>query len=337
MFGPVQGCILSILGQMIPERLSATLRSGANQINASGNDPAKGNALWHLFEFASGGWPACKENDGNLNTYQWDMGDLPTIWPFERMEQIRPIKGHRNEMYIDSGGPGYRRGGLGIKRVFEVTSPTGNISILTSDAILPRPGMSAGYGGALNSITVHRNDDELRMSDIPGKVGGFPLREGDRVITLSSGGGYGDPLKRPVEWVKEDVDSGYVSEEGALSDYGVVITDDTVDVVRTEAARQRLRAERIHLRITGTESETYDDKGCRLMDMSADAAKSLGVTHASIVEYVPEAGVPLRAWARVNPALSGFESPLGPIGRSILKISGGGTIWVRTPWTYVNR
>lgn len=201
------------------------------------------------------------------------------------MEQIRPIKGHRNEIYVDSGGLGYRRGGLGIKRVFEVTSPTENLSILTSDAILPRPGMSAGYGGALNSITVHGNNKELHMSDIPGKVGGFPLLEGDRVITLSSGGGgYGDPLQRPVEWVKEDVDSGYVSVEGALSDYGVVMAENTVDIVRTEAARQRLNEERINVPITETHNDAYDEKGCRLIDISPDTAKSLGATHGSIVE-----------------------------------------------------
>jgi hypothetical protein len=39
------------------------------------------------------------------------------------------------------------------------------------------------------------------------------------------GGGYGNPLERPVEKVVWDVRNGLVSIEGAREDYGVVITD----------------------------------------------------------------------------------------------------------------
>jgi len=291
MFGPVQGCMLSILGQLIPEQLSAALRSGANQVNASGTDPDRGNAMWHLFEFASGGWPACKENDGNLNTYQWDMGDLPTIWPFERMEQIRPLKAKYNNMRLDSGGPGYRRGGLGLERMWEVDAPSGAVSILTSDAILPRPGMSMGYGGALNSITVRRDGGEIPMSDIPGKVAGFPLQQGDFIVTHSSGGGgYGDPLSRPAEWVKNDFESGYVSIAGALADYGVVIDNAEVDMQATESLRDQLRRQRVTVCINATEEDSYDNKGRRLLQVSRETAKRLEVTDNDIVEYVPESG-----------------------------------------------
>ena len=337
MFGPVQGCMLGVLGQLIPDQLSAALRSGANQVNASGKDPSRGNALWHLFEFASGGWPACKDNDGNLNTYQWDMGDLPTIWPFERMEQIRPLKAQYNDMYVDSGGPGYRRGGLGLKRMWEVTAPTGVISILTSDAILPRPGMSMGYGGALNSITVQRDGKEIPMSDIPGKVSGFPLLQGDCIITLSSGGGgYGDPLTRPIEWVQDDVESGYISLEGARADYGVAIMNRAVDTQATKALREELRDQRVRVSINATEEDIYDAKGRRLLCISREIAERLQVTDDSIAEYVPESGLPLRAWIKVDPELVGEKSPLGPTGRAILHLSEGETIWVRTPWTSVN-
>ncbi len=336
MFGPVQGCMLSVLGQLIPDQLSATLRSGANQVNASGTDPTKGKALWHLFEFASGGWPACKDNGGNLNTYQWDMGDLPTIWPFERMEQIRPLKAQYNDMYVDSGGPGYRRGGLGLKRMWEVTAPTGAISVLTSDAILPRPGMSMGYGGALNSITAQRDGKELTMSDIPGKVGGFPLQQGDQIITLSSGGGgYGDPLTRPVEWVKDDIESGYVSIAGAHADHGVVITDNEIDTQATEEVRQQLREQRMYVSITASDKDNYDKKGRRLLLVSQETAEGLQVEDGSIAEYVPESGVPLRAWIKIDLKLKGIISALGPVGRAILHLSEDETMWVRTPWTFV--
>jgi len=334
MFGPVQGCMLAILGQIIPERLSATLRSGANQVNASGRN-SDGESIWHIFEFASGGWPACKDNDGNLNTYQWDMGDLPTVWPFERMEQIRPLKGQINRMYRDSGGPGFRRGGLGLERLWEVTAESGSLSILTSDAILPRPGLSMGYGGALNSITLIRDGEEITMSDIPGKVAGFPLEQGDVVVTHSSGGGgYGDPLIRPFDWVKSDLDDGYISVAGAKSDYGVIFDGPIIDEGASLALRERLREERLMLSIVQSESDHFDALGRRVTLLNSECAKLLGVRSGDIVEYVPELGIALRSWIEVSSNVGSMESPLGPRGRSILEIGEGEKIWLRTPWSF---
>ena len=44
------------------------------------------------------------------------------------------------------------------------------------------------------------------------------------ISTLEAGGGgFGDPRKRPVEAVLEDVRAGLVSVEGALRDYGVSV------------------------------------------------------------------------------------------------------------------
>jgi len=334
MFGPVQGCIVAILGQMIPERLSATLRSGANQVNASGRRAA-GDSIWHIFEFASGGWPACKENDGNLNTYQWDMGDLPTVWPFERMEQIRPLKGHINRMYQDSGGRGFRRGGLGLERLWEVTAEVGSLSILTSDAILPRPGLSMGYGGALNSITLLRGGQEIPMSDIPGKVAGFPLQKGDVVVTQSSGGGgYGDPLTRPFDSVKADLDDGYISADGARADYGVIFDRNELDERGSVALRNQIRSERAMVAAVRSDTDHFDSLGRRIMLLNNETAERLGVQSGDIVEYVPDFGIALRAWVEISNSLAPNETLLGPRGIAMLGIGDCGEIWIREPWSY---
>ena len=39
------------------------------------------------------------------------------------------------------------------------------------------------------------------------------------------GGGYGNPLERPIEKVILDVKNGLVSRKGAQEDYGVVFAD----------------------------------------------------------------------------------------------------------------
>ena len=58
---------------------------------------------------------------------------------------------------------------------------------------------------------------------------------------MTGGGGFGDPLKRPEEKVLEDVLFGYVSEESALDDYGVVIHDGNIQKSRTREMREKKR------------------------------------------------------------------------------------------------
>jgi N-methylhydantoinase B len=62
---------------------------------------------------------------------------------------------------------------------------------------------------------------------------------------LPSGGGWGDPFAREPERVVRDVRDGYVTVEGAVRDYGVVVLGDpdadpehlTVDLAATDALR----------------------------------------------------------------------------------------------------
>jgi N-methylhydantoinase B len=67
---------------------------------------------------------------------------------------------------------------------------------------------------------------------------------GDKLILeMPGGGGLGDPMARPAEWVGDDVLNGMVSKESAQQDYGVV-TDATgqVDASATQAERARRQA-----------------------------------------------------------------------------------------------
>jgi N-methylhydantoinase B len=51
------------------------------------------------------------------------------------------------------------------------------------------------------------------------------------VNNAGGGGGWGDPLERPVDEVVEDVRQGYVSVEAAGRDYGVVLDPESLEVV----------------------------------------------------------------------------------------------------------
>ena len=65
------------------------------------------------------------------------------------------------------------------------------------------------------------------------------IPEHDRLIVeMPGGGGYGDPLARDAEAVRDDVRKGLVSRQAAERDYGVCIRDDlTLDPEATAKRR----------------------------------------------------------------------------------------------------
>ena len=58
-------------------------------------------------------------------------------------------------------------------------------------------------------------------------------------IFQSGGGGYGNPLRRSIEKVKEDVHNEVVTIEKARNDYGVVILPDTLEIDLEETLKLR--------------------------------------------------------------------------------------------------
>jgi len=82
-------------------------------------------------------------------------------------------------------------------------------------------------------------------TEIPAFSNRVPAREGDliRVIT-AGGGGWGNPCDRDEARIREDVRSGKVSADGAMRQYGVVVSeeeDHSIDKSATVAMRQLMR------------------------------------------------------------------------------------------------
>ena len=103
-------------------------------------------------------------------------------------------------------------------------------------------GTAGGKPGAKARVVV--NPGTNREVEL-GKLDIFYPDPGDVVTILTpGGGGYGDPLERPPERAAEGVRFGYVSDEAARRDYGVVLAGGTVDAAGTEALRARMGEER---------------------------------------------------------------------------------------------
>jgi N-methylhydantoinase B/oxoprolinase/acetone carboxylase alpha subunit len=72
------------------------------------------------------------------------------------------------------------------------------------------------------------------------KVSGVPLKAGDTLTMLTSGGGgFGPPGQRDPDAVLRDVEDGIVSIESARRDYGVVIDQATLAIDHDETKRIR--------------------------------------------------------------------------------------------------
>lgn len=165
----------------------------------------------------------------------------------EDAEPRFPIINISREMVTDAGGAGQWRGCPGSLNVKKVLEPTMAIAWMVSSAH-PLRGLCGGedaspYSSRFEVGTPNEYSVELSArAQLPAGA----------VIAYQHGGGagFGPPLERDPEAVKEDVLDEYVSLDAAREKYGVVLTgslenyDLAVDWAATAALRRQLKAAR---------------------------------------------------------------------------------------------
>lgn len=180
------------------------------------------------------GWGSCPNALGSL-----------ILSEAEDAESRFPILNISREMTTDGGGAGQWRGAPGSLNVKQMLKPTTAMAWMVS-ADHPLRGMCGGedaipYSNRFEVGSPNERKIEHTAQDL--------LPEG-AVIAYQHGGGagFGRPLLRDPEAVKEDVLDEYVSLEAARAKYGVVLTgsldDYTLEVDRdaTEALRTEMAA-----------------------------------------------------------------------------------------------
>ncbi|MCZ2807077.1 hydantoinase B/oxoprolinase family protein [Modestobacter sp. VKM Ac-2983] len=168
-----------------------------------------------------------------------DSRNLPT----EFTESRFPLRIERLALAKDSGGPGRYRGGCGYEKDIRVLRDAHFMSI-ADRSILSCWGVKGGKAGRPFSITVDPGGPDEH--EVDALADAEPLKAGTVVrVRTTGGGGWGDPLDRPVEEVLRDIAWHKVSVAGARDDYGVVVRDDgTADETATSRLREELRAAR---------------------------------------------------------------------------------------------
>ena len=185
-----------------------------------------------------GGWGAKLTEDGVSATVCANDGDTHNS-PNEQAEAKFPIVVESCRLIQDSGGAGKFRGGLGIESVIRARSPL-TVNTQTDRAHCKPWGLDEGRDATGNQVHV-RISGQWKTDQPNAKLLVTHLKAGDAFRARSGGGGgYGSPLERPVEKVREDVRQGYVSTAAARDFYGVVVDPETFVV--DDAATERLRA-----------------------------------------------------------------------------------------------
>lgn len=141
-----------------------------------------------------------------------------------------------HEMDADTAGAGEFRGGCGMKYAFEVTADQADL-VNFGDGIKHAPfGLRGGRSGSLNRSRFISQGQEIIMES---KEAPRKALKGDQIhLNTSGGGGWGDPKKRAVQKVYEDVLDGIISKETAAEIYGVVIDEAGIDIEKTGELRK---------------------------------------------------------------------------------------------------
>ncbi len=191
---------------------------------------------------------------------------MPVI---ETTEAEYPVMYLFRRQLPDSGGPGKFRGGVAAGLALTPYDPGGPIesSMSSCGAEVPTAfGLAGGLpGGAVRYLRFVDTDIRRRLAEgraLPTDVVEIAGPRETTFVTRShapfpvdsiefhnwqGGGGYGDPLERDPELVRQDLANELVTEAAARRIYGVALAGGTVDPVATENERAAIRACRLQV------------------------------------------------------------------------------------------
>ena len=220
------------LGRSSPENMTAGDGTRPYMLYSGWGEDGE---FFFLMEICYCGIPGRPIGDGIDGHSWWPLfQNIPT----EYLEAYYPVRVDGYTSLRDSGGAGLHRGGNGIEKRYVYLEP-GEIS-LHDDRWLSYPWGVLGGRPAMRSrkALVRADGSEERL---PAKCDEVAVEPGDMLVFWTAGGGgWGDPLERPLATLEAEVRDGLVSEEKALAEYGAVAGDASA----TERRRAEMRAER---------------------------------------------------------------------------------------------
>jgi N-methylhydantoinase B len=203
--------ILEALGKFHPTRAVANAgSSSALSIAWRQGRPGQSTMQYEIIGSAYGGGAG---HDGASATAT-HLSNLH-ITPIEILEAEFPCRITRFDLVPDSGGAGEWRGGLSMRREYELLADATVIRRFDKSRFPPQGLAGGGPGGRSRFVVRLGAPDEFEAP----ASGRYEMKAGERFLVQSAGGGgYGDPQKRERAAIDRDIAEGYVSASTVNSD-----------------------------------------------------------------------------------------------------------------------
>lgn len=208
--------VLRCLAQQMPERIPAGGFASVCGTLFGGTHVDTGRP-YAVIEPELGGWGGSATADGNPGQFSALHGETYNC-PAEVAEARYGVSVDYLSFHDDEGGAGYHRGGKGVRIDYRIKTDNAWLTVAyTRSKVKPWP-LQGGREGSSNYVIIARADGKQERYSV---VSGLTLNTNDviRVMT-GTGAGWGDPLKRSVEKIKDDIKNGYITIEQANRLYG---------------------------------------------------------------------------------------------------------------------
>jgi N-methylhydantoinase B len=244
-FEKIMNAIYEIWSKIMPQRALACAFNLEYLLTGGLDARRPEKPIFMFYDWLPGGWGGRNGKDGcNVTTACFGTGLMSQ--PVEGQERANPILTTEFEILTDSAGPGKWRGGVGVRKTSIMLEAEKTVISYICDrerAIVW--GIEGGLPSMPHGLSIKRAGAE--EEDWLGSVfSDVPIGSGDVFSRpTAGGGGFGDPLERDPQAVRNDVREEFISVASARDDYGVLLRDDlTLDEAGTTRQRDAIRSRR---------------------------------------------------------------------------------------------
>jgi N-methylhydantoinase B/oxoprolinase/acetone carboxylase alpha subunit len=231
--------VILALADALPDKVTGGNSAGIHFCAYAGFDDSLGE-YWLYLEVNEGSYGGRSGKDA-MDSVDNLMANTRNN-PIEELDMRFPMRCDQYELRPEPAAPGRWRGGIGIIRRNRFLVD-GTYSCEGDRQTDPPKGVFGGWDGLVASC--RKNPGTSRQEQLPAKVTGIPFRAGEFIeFREPNAAGYGDPLDRPPEAVREDVLDDFTTVELARDAYGVVFADGPgleIDEEATAKLRQELQ------------------------------------------------------------------------------------------------
>lgn len=229
------------LAPIVPEKLTAGHLLTVGAYNLTGIHPETGEAFLNVAPTV-GGWGAGKGKDGE--NAQFCIGDGETFnIPVEIMENRYGLFINEYKLKCDGAGAGEFRGGAGIVCSYGARNDGNYFTGTFGRNKIPVWGISGGKDGSINYFEAINAKGEI--CGLYAKYTRYPIEKGGAIrVSTATGGGYGNPLDRPIDKVLMDARNEFITLNQAEADYGVLIDPITYTQLGITAERKARNIEK---------------------------------------------------------------------------------------------